>query len=214
MWRHAGSENRSQLQKRLVFVRQAIDARRDHALNGGRDFEGLPGCLGATGDATADELPGDLLDKERDLSGMAEDAGLERIEIGSRAEQIVEQQVCRGGIERPKPYPQHIKTFKPRRRIFGPPGQQHQQRPTCRKRHQSFNDRLALAIDPMQILQQQHRRPRRNHSIQRVANGIDNDTSPQQGLEIAPAKISDGLVKNGIECRRPKLGMRRHGFLA
>ena len=128
--------------------------------------------------AAIDERPGDLLNKERDLSGVAEDTGLERIQIGSRAEQIVEQYVGRGRVERPKPDPQYIQAFKPVRRILGPPGQQHQQRPAAHKRHQSFNDRLALAVDPMQILQQQHRRPRRDRSIQHVANSIDNDTSP------------------------------------
>ena len=129
MWRYARSEDRSELQKRLVFFRQAIDARGDHSLNGGRNFEGVPGCFAAASGAAADELPGDLLDKERDLSGVAEDTGLERIEIGSRAEQIVEQYVCRGRVERPKPDPQYIQAFKPVRRILGPPGQQHQQRP-------------------------------------------------------------------------------------
>src|SRR5712672_1597153 len=77
MWRYARSENRSELQKRLVFFRQAIDARGDHSLNGGRDFERVPGCLAAASGAAIDELPGDLLDKERDLSGVAEDTGLE-----------------------------------------------------------------------------------------------------------------------------------------
>ena len=66
----------------------------------------------------------------------------------------------------------------------------------------------------MQILQQQHRRPRRDRSIQHVANGIDNYTPPQQGFEIAPAWIPDRLVEDRIECRRPKLSVSRRGVLA
>ena len=145
---------------------------------------------------------------------MTEDAGLERIEIGSRAEQIVEQCIGRGRVERPKPDPQYIEAFKPVRRILGPPGQQHQQRPGGRKRHQRFYNGLALAVDPVQILQQQHRRPRRDHTIEHVVHGIDDHAPPQQGFEGAPARIADRLIENGIECHRPKLGMWRRGAVA
>src|SRR5437899_10436838 len=105
MWRYARSENRSELQKRLVFFRQAIDARGDHALNGGWNFEGVPGCLGAASDAAADEPPGDRPDKERDLSGVAQDTGRERREIASPAEQSVADGRCRGRSARTKPQP-------------------------------------------------------------------------------------------------------------
>jgi hypothetical protein len=84
------------LQKRLVLLRQTIDARGDYSLHGRRNFERVPARFGGNAigsDTATGKLPGNFLDEERILPGVAEDTGLERIEIGGRTEQIVEQGV-------------------------------------------------------------------------------------------------------------------------
>ena len=126
-----------------------------------------------------------------------------------RAQQIVEQCIRRSRHRATAARSAHVQPGQPVRRILGPPCQQHQQRLACRQRHQRLDGGLALAVDPVQVLQQQDRRPRRDHLLDRVTYGIDDYAPPQQGFEIVPAGIPDGLVENGTEGSGPKIGMRR-----
>ena len=82
--RNSWADDGRKLEKRLVLLRQAIDAGRNDPLHGGRNFQRVPGSLGGNPagvgleDAAIDELPCDLLDEERDLTGVAKDVSLER----------------------------------------------------------------------------------------------------------------------------------------
>ena len=127
--------------------------------------------------------------------------------------QSVEQRFRRRDIEGPKPYSAHIEPRQPSRRILRPPCQQHQQRVARRERHQSLDRGLALSVDPVKVLQQQYRRPRRDHLFDRMAHGIDNGPPPQQRFKVVPAGIVDGLVENGAKRGGPKIGVHgRHAF--
>ena len=68
-----------------------------------------------------------------------------------------------------------IELGQPARRIFRAPGQEHQERPAGRQRHQGLNGSLALAVDPMQILQQQHSRPCRGYPPDQGTYRVNDD---------------------------------------
>src|SRR5260370_10689958 len=82
-----------------------------------------------------------------------------------------------------------------------------------RKRHQGLDRGFALAVDPVQVLQQQDGRARGDYPVDRVAYGVDDRAPPQQGFEIVPARIVDGLVEYRAERSWPKVGMRRRWTL-
>ena len=65
-----------------------------------------------------------------------------------------------------------------------------------------------MAVDPVKILQQQDGRSRRDHPVDRVTHGVGNRPPSQQGFEVVPARIVDGLVENGAKRGGPKIGMR------
>ena len=75
--RNSRSDDGGKLEQGLVLFRQAIDARRDHPLHGGGNFQRLPGRLRgkpagiAVEDAAMDELPRDFFDEQRHLAGVA-----------------------------------------------------------------------------------------------------------------------------------------------
>ena len=211
--RNARSDYGRELQEGLVLLGQAVDAGGDDALHGWRNFQRIPlrglGKAVRVGpdDAAVDELPRHLFDEERNLAGMAKDAALERGEPFFLAEQAVEQRVGRIRIKRAQPDPPHVELRQPARRIFGAPGQEHQEGPAGRQRHQGFDRGFALAVDPVQILQQQQCRPRRDQPSHHVAHGFDDHATAQQWLQQTPAWIGDRLVEHRRQRSGPEIGL-------
>jgi hypothetical protein len=213
--RNPGTDGRGKLQQRLVLTRQTVDAGGDRALHRGRDFHRFPErfrCRRACArfrQPSGDQLARHFLDEERHLSSMAQHMSLEVVEMGAGAEHIVQQRLGRTGIERAQPDPAHLQPRKPSRRVLGPPRQHHQQRAARRERQHALDGGLALSVDPVQILQQQNRRPFADNPFDHVEDGISDHPAPEQRFEAAPARVGNGLIEDDLKRCRPEIGMRR-----
>ena len=176
--------------------RQPVDARGEHGLDGGRHLDRVqsfrePERAALAGDhAGLDERPHALLEKERIALGPVEEQALERLQRTARPQQCVEQRRRALGREGIDPELGVVGLAAPAVLVLGAIVDEQQHARRRQTLDEAVEERLRLAVDPVQVLEEEGDRLHPTLAQHEPLDGVEDALPALGGAQRVPLAIA------------------------
>jgi hypothetical protein len=203
--RHIPAEHRGDLNEPLVFRRQAVNARGQDGLRGGRNGESLRHRRQPVGAALPDQRPGldetlhALFEKEGVALGAGDQDRPEREDRRIGAQQGLKELVGAGGSQRIDAELAVIGLAIPAVAEFRAVAYEQEQLRRRQAVHEAVQERLRHAVDPVQVLEDQHQRLHLALPQNQAAQAIEHPLPPLRGVQALPPRILHRHVEHPEE---------------